>query len=334
MTLYPEWHPQSAILLTWPHHASDWFDCLTAIEAEYRAFCQAILPYTPLKILCYDETHQQHVMQQCPAADNLEFIICPTNGTWIRDYGPLSLADGKNSVLLDIHFNAWGNKYAYDLDADVPARLHALGCFGNIPLKTSPLIVEGGNLETDGQGTLLTHWTCWQQRYPNTEQAILKQQIRAEFKIKNIIFIQHGALLGDDTDSHIDNLVRFANPNTLVYVHCDDPADPHYQPLCDLELELKRLRTVDNKAYQLIPLPLPIIIDDDQQRLPASYANFLISNACVIMPAYGVATDNIAQEILTHCFPQHTVIPVPAHTLISQFGSWHCATMQVISNAA
>ncbi|MFN3233939.1 MAG: agmatine/peptidylarginine deiminase [Gammaproteobacteria bacterium] len=313
--LLPEWHNQKAVLMTWPHHHSDWEDDLANIENNYFEIAKAIGKFQPVWILCYDEAHQMRVKKRCAQhipSENFRSFIVKTNDTWIRDYGPLSVRDDNEIRLLDFQFNAWGGKFSHDLDNLVNTSLfkdsHAIN-----------LTLEGGALETDGKNTLLTTASCIfdPKRNPTHNKQDIFQQLRKHFGMENIVVLDNGHLEGDDTDGHIDTLARFCNEETLVYVQDDE------------------LKTMENEIleklsqYNCVALPSPPAIYVDDRRLPATYANFLIINHAVIVPTYNAKTDLKALETLQTCFPDREIIGVDCCALIEQNGSLHCATMQL-----
>lgn len=330
-----EWVPQDAILLTWPHAASDWQLWLGQADRTFATLAATISRYETVLINCYDSKHSRHVLGLLAAAGaNLQHCrryIVPSNDVWARDHGPIAVYREGRPVLLDFRFNGWGNKYACALDDQITVRLHALGAFGTTPREPVDLVLEGGSIETDGQGTLLTTTQCLLNPNRNgLDPRALEQRLRETLGITRFLWLRHGHLAGDDTDSHIDTLARFSDPRTIIYQGCADPADLHYEPLRAMAEELQAFRTVDGEPYRLIELPLPAArYDEEGQRLPAGYANFLILNDAVLVPTYDDPLDRVALERLGNCFPGREVIGIPCATLIRQYGSLHCATMQL-----
>ncbi len=331
-----EWEPQSAILLTWPHVHSDWAPWLTQVEPVFVELARQIILREQLIISCYDSAHETYIRKQLQQAavdgEKVATYIVPSNDTWVRDHGPITVLKEGVPCLLDFTFNGWGQKFDSRLDNLVTRRLHDLRAFGNTSLETIDFVLEGGGIETDGAGTLLTTSRCLLS--PKRNLHFNRQQIEAKLKellgVERILWLEHGYLAGDDTDSHIDTLVRFCSPGRLCYVTCDDPQDEHYPELQAMEAELKKFRTPDGIPYELIPLPWPRAkYDEDGQRLPASYANFLIINGAVLAPTYDDAADAEALQCLQDCFPQHKIISIPCLPLIQQYGSLHCVTMQL-----
>lgn len=336
-TLLAEWAPQSAVMLAWPHQDTDWAPWLPQIEASYVDLLAAITETAVGIVLCQDSSHAKHIQQllqrHAPQIESRTTLIaCPYNDTWCRDYGPLSLGNnGHIQQLVTCRFTGWGNKYSANADNNVNSRLAKAQVF-NVPLEDSAFELEGGAIETDGQGTLLTTSACLlaDNRNKTLNQEHIESTLKTILGVQRVLWINHGMLIGDDTDSHVDNLVRFANPDTLIYARCNDPNDPHYEPLRKMEEQLNTFTTMDGAPYHCIPVDIPsAIVDEQGTRLPASYINFLILNDTVIMPTFQCAADANARQILQQAFPQHRVLDVDGRYLIRQFGGPHCATMQL-----
>ena len=331
-----EWAPQSAIILTWPHLHSDWKPWLPAVEPVYVEISRQITLRQDLFINCFDESHQHHIKTLLLTADiDLSRIHCyrvTFNDSWVRDYGPITVLENNQAKLLDFHFNGWGNKHESRLDNHVTRCLHQLGAFSDTPVESIDLVLEGGSIEVDGCGTLLTTSKCQlsSERNPQLSQSKLELEFVQHLGINRVLWLEHGYLAGDDTDSHIDTLARFCDPHTIAYSDCIDPNDEHYQELKAMEKELQALVDSTGAPYKLIPLPIPLAIHSrDGQRLPASYANFLIINGAVLVPIYQDPADAIALAALKNCFPDREVIGIDCRPLIEQYGSLHCATMQL-----
>jgi agmatine deiminase len=320
--LPPEWAPQSGVMLTWPHAQSDWAPILQEVEPVFTAIAAAIARYETVLIACHDESVRDQVARQLHAA----------NDTWARDHGPITVLCRSEPTLLDFDFNGWGGKYAYELDNLITRRLHAQGAFGDAPLETVDLILEGGSIEVDGQGTLLTTARCLlaPTRNPGYTRAQIESKLAEQLGLTRFLWLEHGYLAGDDTDSHIDTLARLCDANTIAYVACDNPADEHYAELQAMEKELQAFRTAADQPYRLVPLPWPRTkYDDAGARMPATYANFLIINDAVLVPTYDDPADRIALERLRDCFPGRALIGIDCLPLIYQHGSLHCVTMQI-----
>lgn len=331
-----EWEPQSGVLLTWPHVHSDWRPALRDVEPVYAKIARQIARFEPLVILCWDAGHRAHVEEALGASGtggaNIRFFEVPTNDTWVRDYGPVTVIHGDTPVLLDFSFNSWGNKYAYDKDNLVNRRLLDGGVFGETKLRIVDMVLEGGSIETDGRGTLLTTSQCLlsPRRNPRLDKRAVERRLGTLLGADRILWLNSGGLRGDDTDGHIDILARFSSPQTLIYTHCDDRRDENHPALARMEEELRALRTRDGAPYELVPLPWPQArFSPAGKRLPATYANFLVINGAVLAPVYRDAADEQALRILEQCFPGREIVPVCCHALLPQGGSLHCATMQL-----
>ncbi|HMR02055.1 MAG TPA: agmatine deiminase family protein, partial [Candidatus Competibacter phosphatis] len=295
--------------------------------------------YQTVIIACQDRNHSQHVLDLLVAAgaerERCRRYVAPSNDIWARDHGPITVYRAGRPVLLDFRFNGWGGKFACDLDDRVTARLHELGAFGATARESVELILEGGGIESDGQGTLLATTEClFNSNRNGLARTVLEQCLRDVLGIERFLWLRHGHLDGDDTDSHIDTLARFCDPRTIAYQGCADPADPHFEPLQAMAEELHAFRAADGEPYRLIELPLPAARHDETgRRLPAGYANFLILNGAVLVPLYGDPLDTVALATLQGCFPDRKVEGVPCEVLIRQSGSLHCATMQLPAGA-
>lgn len=331
-----EWHPQWGVLLAWPHPDTDWADNLAEAETCYAQIVSAISLRENVLLLCHDAEHQAHieavlsVMNYVPA--RVHFVQMPYNDTWARDFGFITVMHDGKPLLLDFTFNAWGGKFDAALDNAVNAHLANLPLLAGNTLATYPLVMEGGSLETDGQGTLLTTEICLlnPNRNPSLDKAAIETQLRAALGVERILWLAHGHLEGDDTDAHIDTLARFADTQSIVYMSCNDTTDSHYKALQAMEAELKALRQPNGEPYRLFPIPLPAAIHDAGRRLPASYVNFLIINGAVLLPVYAdECFDPVAIEQMQAAFPQHDIIPIDCRALIAQNGSLHCVTMQI-----
>lgn len=332
--LLPEWAPQRALLLVWPDAETDWAADLETVEATYRAIVAAARQ--PVIIACKDAGHAEWIRQKLgpgsAAASRCRFYPVPYDDTWVRDYGPLAVLGTEGLELVDFRFNAWGDKYPSGRDDAVTRQLHEAGAFGPVPLIRDERVLEGGAIDTDGCGTLLTTESCL--LHPSRNRALGKETAEAwlleRLGLERVQWLGAGWLAGDDTDGHVDMLARFADADTICHQTCDDPADPHFEPLRRLAQELAALRKRDGAPYRLVPLPLPAPVNDDKQRrLPCSYANFVILNRDLLVPVYGDPADRVACERLAACFGGRRLVPIDARPLIRQNGSLHCVTMQI-----
>jgi len=328
--LPPEWHPQSAVQFTFPHADSDWVATLDTVVPCFVECIVTVSRFEKVLVVCADVEATRSLLAEAKK-ENLILIELPSNDTWARDHGAITVLEAGRAVLLDFVFNGWGLKFAADQDNQITRRLFAKGIFKTTDIRHGGLVLEGGGIESDGQGTLLTTTTCMlsPNRNPHLAKAELEARLKSLFGLKRILWLENGHLLGDDTDSHIDTLARFCDAETIAYVQCTNPADPHYDDLQKMEAELQAFRTLKGQPYRLVPLPLPSpIFAEDGHRLPATYANFLIINEAVLVPTYGVLEDAKALSILQTYFPDRQIIGINCRPLIEQHGSLHCITMQ------
>ena len=338
VTFIPEWAEQDLVLLSWPNADMDWASRLPEIEACYRGIAEAILEWEDLLILAKDTEHVRQFLGDRPRKHQLFLLEMECNDTWCRDYAPLSLhyheADGTlRPLIVDFTFNGWGMKFAADRDNLVSRALYLSRAF--VPdvayVNGLSIVFAGGGIASDGQGTLLTTDSVVVEPHRNAgvDEEVLRTHLMEILGGKRLLSLENGELEGDDTDGHIDTLARFLSPEMIVYVGCDDERDSHYHALCRMREELENFRTLEDKPYQLVELPLPpAIYDEGGERLPATYANFLFVNGALLVPTYGVPSDEVALERLRKALPELTVVGVDSRALIYQHGSLHCATMQ------
>ncbi len=323
-----EWEKQRAVLLSFPHKNSDWSDNLNSALSVFVKIAQAIAYKESVYIVCDDK---QMIKDLFCSTNNMSFIELPTNDTWTRDYGVITVEDDGETKFLDFTFDGWGGKFDAHLDNDVNKALQQKGYFGTTPFETVDFVFEGGSIESDGKGTILTTSECLCN--PNRNGGLTKETIEAKLTeylgAKRFLWLDHGYLAGDDTDSHVDTLARFVNSNTIVYVKCDDKNDEHYEALKAMEKQLREFTTVESKPYNLVALPMTKAIYKDGIRLPATYANFLITNHALIYPTYDDEADKIVGDIFKELFPNREIIPINCLRLIEQGGSLHCSTMQI-----
>jgi agmatine/peptidylarginine deiminase len=329
-------------MLTWPHQATDWAPYLKEITETYVKMADAITRYEQLVIATPHPIQVGAMLSGRLTPEQMTRVyicFCKTNDTWARDHGPITLrSDDGKLTLLDFRFNGWGEKFEATLDNNVTRTLHEDGAFDTETKGTPRLadnddfVLEGGAIESDGKGTIMTTECCLMA--PNRNQPMdkedIEEELRFRLKAKRIIWLKHGSLIGDDTDGHIDTIVRLAPNDTLLYNKCTDENDEQYADFVALEEELKELRTLDGKPYKLIPLPQPDAIYDEGERLPATYANFLIINGAVLVPTYNQEEkDKEACEAIKKSFPDREIIAIDSRTIVRQHGSIHCCTMQV-----
>ena len=329
-----EWEPQSAVLLAWPNADTDWAERLGQVESTYVALVAAITRFQTAIVCVADAAVQLRAVAQLERAgvarERVRFVTIDYDDTWLRDSGPITLVDDAGAFnLLDFRFTGWGGKYEASRDDELVNGLDGMKLFLDNSVESIDFALEGGAIETDGAGTLLTTWRCLGERHPGRPRAELEEILQHSLRQDRVLWLDHGYLEGDDTDAHIDTLARFAAPDAIVFQACDDPADPHFAELGAMAAELAALRTRDGTPYRLFPLPWAQPIMDDGRRLAASYANFLIIDGAVLMPAYGDPADNVAAAVLANAFPDRQIVPVPCRPLIWQNGSLHCVTMQL-----
>ncbi len=328
-----EWEPQSAVLIAWPHADTDWGPRLAEVEETYIALVAAIARFQGVVICVADADLQTYAEARLRSARvdmaRVRFVEVEYDDTWLRDSGPITLREGEAFRLLDFRFTGWGGKFESSRDDRLVQALAAQGLFHEAAREQIDFALEGGAIDTDGAGTLLTTWQCLRERHPGATREELTRKLSVWLAQDRVLWLDHGYLEGDDTDAHIDTLARFAGPDAIVFQACDDPADAHYAELQAMARELAALRTRDGRPYRLFPLPWPKPILDEGRRLAASYANFLVIDGAVLMPAYGDQADDAAAQVLAQAFPGREIVPVPCRPLIWQNGSLHCITMQL-----
>ena len=328
-----EWEPQAAILIAWPNADTDWADRLAEVEDTYIALVAAITRFQHVLICVADDDVETYadIRLRSNRVDmaRVRFVTVPYDDTWLRDSGPITLRDGADFRLLDFRFTAWGGKFEAGQDDLIVEALDAQGVFQSAARRRIDFALEGGGIETDGNGTLLTTWQCLHERHPDASREELTTRLCDWLRQDRVLWLEHGALEGDDTDAHIDTLARFAPDDAIVFQACDDETDSHYDDLKAMADEIAALRTKDGQPYRLFPLPWAQPILDNGRRLAASYANYLIINGAVLMPAYGDAMDEAATAVLAQAYPGREIVQVPCRPLIWQNGSLHCITMQL-----
>ena len=325
-----EWHPQSFIQLTWPHQGTDWSYMLDEVEECFLNLAREIASRQPLLLVAPEFPK---ALENFEFKENVFYVECPTNDTWARDHGFISLLNEQEEVrLVDFCFNGWGMKFAACKDNLINSQLVKGSLLNGTYQNCRNFVLEGGSIESDGEGTLLTTSLCL--LAPNRNDTLDKQEIedylKKSFNLKQVLWLDHGYLAGDDTDSHIDTLARLCPDHTICYVQCTDTEDEHYTELKKMEEQLKEFRTLDNEPFRLLGLPMPeAIFDEDGERLPATYANFLIMNDAVLYPTYNQPeNDRKAACVLQEAFPGKEIVGVDCRALIKQHGSLHCVTMQ------
>lgn len=330
-----EWHPQSAIQLTWPHENTDWEYMLEEVTAYFVVLATEIMKRQKLIIVCANkDVVKYELKEQSIYFDNLQLIELPSNDTWARDHGGISVFNNNKKQIYDFTFNGWGLKFASNFDNQITRGLFANNIINNDVdiVNKKNFTLEGGAIESDGKGTLLTTSECLLS--PNRNSYFSKEEIenylKEIFGLNRVLWLDYGYLAGDDTDSHIDTLARFCDEHTIAYVKCDDRNDEHYDALLKMEKQLKSFVDYEGNPYYLIPLPMATpVYDEDNERLPATYANFLIMNDAVLLPFYNdKVKDEEARIQLQKAFPTKEIIGIDCSVLIRQHGSLHCVTMQ------
>jgi agmatine/peptidylarginine deiminase len=334
-----EWEEQSGVMLTWPHKQGDWKSNFDEAEKTFLNIAKQISMHELVLIVCENEkqrTEIQAKLNQCDVnPDKLRFSTAPSNDTWSRDHGPITVFERETPLLLDFIFNGWGNKYPSEFDNKISRQLQSKKIFGDTQMESINFILEGGSLDTDGNGTMLTTRKCLlnPSRNKNFNQQEIEKTLIKHLGIDRVLWLGHGELSGDDTDSHIDTLARFCDGSTIAYVKCDNHKDEHYENLTAMHEELLQFKDKENQPYKLVPLPLPSAkFNKEGKRLPATYANFLIINGAVLVPTYEDDMDEIALKTLQSCFINRRIININCSALIEQFGSLHCVTMQFPKN--
>lgn len=337
LRLPAEWEPQAAVLIAWPHAGTDWADRLAEVETTYVALAAAIARFEPVVICVADAAVRARaaglLAEAGVDAARVRWVEIPYDDTWLRDSGPITLTDGRRFVLDDFRFTGWGGKFEAGRDDRLVEGLIARGLFRDAEHQRIDWALEGGAIESDGAGTVLTTWNCLEHRHGSGRRDAIAATLCETLGAERVLGLDHGYLEGDDTDAHIDTLARLAPDDAIVYQACDDVEDSHYAPLARMADELVALRTADGRPYRLHALPWarPILDDgpDGERRLAASYANYLIVDGAVLVPAYGDPADAAAAAIIGAAHPGRTVVPIPCRPLIWQNGSLHCVTMQL-----
>ena len=321
----PEWAPQSAVMLAWPHAQTDWCDMLQEVQACFANIVQTISRFEEVLLLVNDPAEIPSLQNRFNT--HVHCLAVESNDTWARDFGPIFIEKNGKPVLLDFKFNGWGLKFGADKDNQITSKLFADNIFSPevTYLNRLNFVLEGGSLETDGQGTLLTTSECLLSPNRNGEwnQSQIEAYLKENLGVNRVLWLNHGYLAGDDTDSHVDTLARFCNENTIAYVKCEEETDEHFPALKKMEEELKSFRTTEGGFYNLIPLPFAAPVFDDGQRLPATYANFLIINGAVLAPTYNSPLDKKALSQLAVAFPEKEIIGIDCSPLIRQHGRNH-----------
>lgn len=313
-------------MLTWPHAQSDWHNHLPQMNEFYVEWVDIISRFQHVIILCFDDAHAKQVKGFLRHLSNYRILLIPTNDTWIRDYGPFWKQSQDSTEILNFQFNAWGNKFPFQLDNQVNLLLQQK-LFQHQSWLNVNLILEGGSIEFDGENTIMTTSQCLLNDNRNKlEKSQLEFLLKQNLGVEHILWLDFGHIVGDDTDAHIDTLARFCNPHTIAYVQCTDKHYPSYTELMEMEKQLGGFNRASGQAYDFVPLPHPSLALECG---PATYANFIFVNSAIIFPEYGVAEDEDARRQLKQIFPKRQIIGLNSTPLIAQGGSLHCASMQI-----
>jgi len=296
-----EWEEQNFVQLVFPHEQTDWNDYLAEATQTFVNIANVIAKYQK-----------------------------ESDDTWSRDFGGITVNDEGSLTVLDFKFNAWGKKFAYKLDDQITKKLKLKGMLKQYKHKKVSFVLEGGAIESNGAGVILTTSRCLldKNRNPMLTQKAIEKKLIAYLGAKKVLWLNHGYLEGDDTDSHIDTLARFIDNETIVYQSCDDQNDIHYEELNKMKKELNSFKNINGKPFKLVALPWIEAKYYKEERLPATYANFLIINGAVLIPTYDDKNDSVVLSIFKKLFPKRDVVGIDSQILIRQHGSLHCVTMQ------
>ena len=293
------------IQITWPHAGTDWVDMLDEVNLCFAEIARNIIRFESLLIVCMDIKSVQDLLGAVDFS-KITFVELPSNDTWARDHGGITVIEDGKKVIYDFAFNGWGLKFDADLDNQITRKLFKKGVFDKDTTYRNCLnfVLEGGSFESDGAGTLLTTSTCLLSENRNgLSKEDTEDKLKDYFGLNRLLWLNHGYLVGDDTDSHIDTLTRFCDAETIAYIKCEDATDEHYEELKKMEAELQQFTSVTGKSYRLIPLPMADSVYENGERLPATYANFLIVNGAVLVPTYQSPKDDMALMQIQKAFP-------------------------------
>ncbi|MEP6676578.1 MAG: agmatine deiminase family protein [Ferruginibacter sp.] len=329
-----EFAPHEAMWLSWPHKEASWPGTIHKIFPYYCRFIKEVARGEKIRINVNDQAMKdaaiQHLLQADADMSQIQFFFHPTNDAWCRDHGPAFLVNPEaaiKKIIVDWNYNAWGNKYPpYDLDDVIPT---LIGNHFNIPVYHPGIIMEGGSVEFNGNGTLLTSTACLlnKNRNPQLDQEQIENYLFNYYGVEQVLWVDDG-IVGDDTDGHIDDTVRFINEDSVLTVIEENNQDDNYQLLQDNLKQLKKMRLLNGKQLNITELPMPDAIIYESQRLPASYANFYIGNKVVIVPTFRCSKDDKALSIIQQCFPTREIIGIDSTEIIWGLGSFHCLSQQ------
>ena len=329
-----EFAPHTATWLSWPHKEASWPGKIHTIYPFYSQFVRELALSEKVRINVVDEAMKafatKHLQDAQVDMGQVEFFLHPTNDAWCRDHGPAFLinpAAEQKKVVVDWGYNAWGGKYPpFDLDDVIPT---LIAKHFDLPVYNPGIVMEGGSVEFNGKGTLLTSTACLlnPNRNPHLNQHQIENYLRNYYGIEQVLWVDEG-IVGDDTDGHIDDTIRFVNEDTVLTVVETNKQDENYELLQHNLRQLKQMRLLNGKQLNIIELPMPAAVDFDDQRLPASYANFYIANKSVIVPTYRCAADDMALQIIQQSFPDRKVVGIDSTEIIWGLGSFHCLSQQ------
>ena len=329
-----EWEQHEATWLSWPHKEESWPGKIESVFASYSLFVKYLSQSEKVRINVSDEAMKAFASKHLSDANvnwnNIEFYFNPTNDAWCRDHGPAFVINPKSEqkkAVIDWDYNAWGNKYPpYDKDDVVPTLIAQ--CF-DLPVFYPRIIMEGGSVEFNGKGSLLTSKSCLlnSNRNPQLSQNQIESYLVNYYGVEQVLWVDEG-IVGDDTDGHIDDTIRFVNEDTVLTVIEEDKNDENYAPLQNNLKQLQQMRLLNGKQLNIIELPMPDVVIYQDQILPASYANFYICNRFVIVPTYQCNKDERALQIIGQCFPNHQTIGIDSTDIIWGLGSFHCLSQQ------
>jgi agmatine deiminase len=328
-----EWEPHEATWLSWPHNRDSWPGVFAGVEPAMIAFVRALAECEPVYVNVLDAAHERHVrglLAKAAPPERLRFFRIPTNDAWCRDHGAIFVtrAGPEPRLAVDFDYNAWGGKYP-PFDRDQAAGRQMADAL-RVPRFARPdVVLEGGSIEVNGAGALLTTEQCLlnPNRNPTLSRADIERLLRASFAVTEILWLGDG-IEGDDTDGHIDDLTRFVAPAKVVTVMEPDTGDKNHEPLAANRRLLAQL-TVAGRPLEVVELPMPEPQYLEDQRLPASYANFYVANGAVLVPVFGCKQDAVACAILADCFPGRRILPIDCRVIVAGLGTLHCLTQQV-----
>lgn len=328
-----EWYRQQMVQLTWPHEGTDWNYMLAEVEACFLEIAKAISKRERVLVVAPDTDAVGKQLEEAGARmQNITLFQCETNDTWARDHAFITLLGDNVPHYVDFCFNGWGRKFEASLDNAINGKLYDAGIVKGEYEDCTSLVLEGGSIESDGKGTILTTSQCLLAPHRNQpmERDDIEKCLKRMLHADRVLWLDYGNLIGDDTDGHVDTIARLAPNDTIVYMQCTDKNDAQHDDLAEMERQISELRTAEGKPYRMLALPSPSPIhDEDGERLPATYANFLVINGAVLYPTYAQPeNDAKAAEVLKEAFPSLEIVGIDCRALIKQHGSLHCVTMQ------